>query len=169
MNRALRIVSVAAVFALSAGSVFGFGANPPNGDGQTGGPGLASGAEYSGPESVDRARRDGALSTDQLDGRLVDEEKVTLVGGLSADGPTWSVQTATGSYAIRFGNSRYLSSMGIDLRDGAEVAVFGYLDEQTVIPILIVLDGEAHYMRDTDGSPLWGTASDTSRPRYGRS
>ena len=88
-------------------------------------------------------------------------DKETLVGAIEIDGSTISITTSSGTYAIRMGNRPFSSALGFELVEGAEIAVFGFVYDAEVIPIVVVSEGSAYFLRDTDGTPLWAT------PRFG--
>ena len=81
--------------------------------------------------------------------------KKTLVGDLAIENGVLSISTPKGTNTIRTGNRHYSASIGMDLQEGIEIAVFGFLIDSDVIPIVIVAEGEAFFLRDTDGAPLW--------------
>ena len=82
-------------------------------------------------------------------------EKVTLVGTLTLASDDLSIDAPEGSFAILIGKPRYAEAEGLKLWDGMEIFIFGYAANDTVVPMIIVADGEAVFLRDTDGTPLW--------------
>ena len=93
---------------------------------------------------------------------IVEGNKETLVGVLELEGPVLLVNTSARTYAIRMGNRPFVSSLGLDLEEENEIAVFGYVNGDVVIPIIVVSEGNAYFLRDTEGTPLWSNAR--SRP-----
>lgn len=87
--------------------------------------------------------------------------KETLVGTITSDGAGWSISTVSDTYSLRTGNKPFLDSTGIDLEEGADIFVYGYVADESVVPMLIVCDDAAYFFRDTDGAPLWARAIST--------
>lgn len=83
------------------------------------------------------------------------DSKATLVGRVYFDETEWKIETDQGTFSIQIGNQRFAASTGMEMHENEDIAVFGYVDENDVFPILIVIGEEAFYLRDTDGTPLW--------------
>jgi hypothetical protein len=96
-------------------------------------------------------------AADSLAGRdIVDQgSKLTLSGTLIDEDGEWSLKTADKTYAVHLGNYAILYPKGINLKDGAEARVRGFLVGEDVSAISLVTNGSSYTFRNEDGTPLW--------------
>ena len=98
----------------------------------------------------------GLFALDRATDRAAMEgSKTTLTGTLVSDGNGWALQSEDSVYEILFGNQRFLDSLNIPMAEGAEVSLYGMLEDNTITPLIVVMYPEAYFLRDTDGRPLW--------------
>jgi hypothetical protein len=87
----------------------------------------------------------------------VDEnaEKTTLVGIVTDVGPGLTVKSDDGTYTVQMGNPAWSRGLGFEPVSGEEIVVYGFVSDDSIVPIVIVYGGDGYFLRDTDGAPLW--------------
>ena len=102
-----------------------------------------------------------------------------LSGTLSYDGSEWYLDTGKDLYILHLGNSAFVESTGIDLREGQPIDVRGYVDGDEIAVASARIDSQVYTFRSEDGTPLWagngrrdnqivrpyGAGSTSSQPR----
>jgi len=78
-----------------------------------------------------------------------------LSGTLSYDGSEWFLDTGKGLYILHFGNSAFVESTGIDLREGEPIDVRGFLSGDEIAVAAARIDAHVYTFRNEDGMPLW--------------
>jgi len=78
-----------------------------------------------------------------------------LSGTLSYDGSEWYLYTDKERYILHFGNSAYVESTGIDLREGESIDVRGFVSRDDIAVAAARIDAEVYTFRSEDGMPLW--------------
>jgi len=93
----------------------------------------------------------------ESNGRSVVEtgEPLSLTGRLESRDSEWFLNHDGTRYALHLGNTRYVESTGIRLREGADVEVRGFADGEEVAVVSILVDGRRFAFRGEDGTPLW--------------
>jgi hypothetical protein len=78
-----------------------------------------------------------------------------LAGTLQHDGSEWYLKTSRNTYLLHFGNSAYVESTGIDLREGESIEVHGFLSGDEIAVVAARLSSGVFAFRNEDGTPLW--------------
>jgi hypothetical protein len=76
-------------------------------------------------------------------------------GTLSYDGSEWYLDSGKDLYILHFGNSAYVDSTGIDLREGAKIDVRGFVSGEEIAVATARLNDQVYTFRNEDGMPLW--------------
>jgi len=90
----------------------------------------------------------------------------TLRGKLSYDGSEWSLETtAKKLYDLHLGNYSVLYPEGLDLKEGQEAEVEGFVLNSDIAVTSITSGGSTFTLRDSEtGRPLWaGQGRNTNR------
>jgi hypothetical protein len=123
--------------------------------------------QFSGRGNGAGARRDNRIQDGQLAGResggpeqsgksVVDMGTLgNLSGTLSYDGSEWYLETGKDQYILHFGNSAYVESTGINLREGETIQVRGFISGEEVAVASARLNERVFTFRNEDGMPLW--------------
>jgi hypothetical protein len=78
-----------------------------------------------------------------------------LSGTLSYDGSEWYLDTGKSLYILHFGNTAYVDSTGIDLREGEPIDVRGFVSGNEIAVAAARIDAQVYTFRNEDGMPLW--------------
>jgi len=78
-----------------------------------------------------------------------------LSGTLSYDGSEWYLDTGKDLYILHFGNSAYVDSTGINLREGEPIEVRGFFNGEEIAVASARIDAQVYTFRNEDGMPLW--------------
>jgi hypothetical protein len=78
-----------------------------------------------------------------------------LSGTLSYDGSEWYLDTDKERHILHFGNSAYVESTGIDLREGESIDVRGFVSGEEIAVAAVRIDEQVYTFRNEDGMPLW--------------
>jgi hypothetical protein len=76
-------------------------------------------------------------------------------GRLSYDDSEWYLDTGKDLYILHFGNSAYVDSTGINLREGAQIDVRGFVNGEEIAVAAARLNDKVYTFRNEDGMPLW--------------
>ena len=79
----------------------------------------------------------------------------TVSGTLSYDGSEWYLDTDKETYILHFGNSAYVESTGIDLREGEQIDIRGFVSGEEIAVADARIDAQVYTFRSEDGMPLW--------------
>jgi len=78
-----------------------------------------------------------------------------LSGTLTYDGSEWYLDTGKDLMILHFGNSAYVDSTGIDLREGESIEVRGFVSGEEIAVMAARLNDQVFAYRNEDGTPLW--------------
>jgi hypothetical protein len=76
-------------------------------------------------------------------------------GTLSYDGSEWYLETEKDRYILHFGNSAFVDSTGINLREGEQIDIRGFVSGEEIAVAEARFDAEVYTFRNEDGMPLW--------------
>lgn len=85
----------------------------------------------------------------------------TVTGTLATIGGEWFLKAGDETYELHFGDHRHRAETGINLEEGIEAEVFGFIVEgalgtpSDIAVCTIVIDGDGLRFREDDGTPLW--------------
>ena len=79
----------------------------------------------------------------------------TFEGTISFNDPEWHLKTDAGELQLGLGNPSYLESTGLKLEEDMEVAVKGFLIDDEISVVSLIVGGEEVAFRTEDGVPLW--------------
>jgi hypothetical protein len=76
-------------------------------------------------------------------------------GTLSYDGSEWYLITEKDRYILHFGNSAYMESTGINLREGEQIDIRGFISGEEIAVAEARIEANVYTFRNEDGMPLW--------------
>jgi len=118
--------------------------------------GTATGNGQDGREQGGRLADRGSSSPEQSGKSVVEMGNLeNLSGKLSYDGSEWYLDTGKDLYILHFGNSAYVESTGIDLREGEPIDVRGFVSNEEIAVAAARIDAQVYTFRNEDGMPLW--------------
>ena len=87
---------------------------------------------------------------------VVDRGSISnIAGALQYDGSEWYLSTDKDRYILHFGNSAYVESTGIDLREGETIEVRGFLSGDEIAVVAVRVGSQVFAFRNENGMPLW--------------
>lgn len=86
---------------------------------------------------------------------VADGAFASVSGMLVYESSEWYLKTDEKTYQLHLGNKEYLESTGIDLQEGAECSIEGFLLGQDIAVSSVTLDGKTYNFREKDGTPMW--------------
>jgi hypothetical protein len=103
-----------------------------------------------------RIAEQGSAASEQSGKSVVETGTLgELSGTLAYDGSEWYLETGSARFILHFGNSAYVESTGIDLREGETIDVRGFVSGEE-IAVAAARTGDGVYtFRSEDGRPLW--------------
>ena len=118
--------------------------------------GAGSGNGQAGRDLTGRLAERGSNAPEK-DGRSVVEIGTldNLSGTLSYDGSEWYLDTGKELYILHFGNSAYVESTGISLREGEPIDVRGFVSGEEIAVAAARIEAQVYTFRNEDGMPLW--------------
>jgi hypothetical protein len=118
--------------------------------------GNAAGKGQDGRDQSGRLAERGSNGPEQS-GKSVTEMGTlgNLSGTLSYDGSEWYLDTDKNQYILHFGNSAYVDSTGINLREGEPIDVRGFVSGEEIAVAAARIDAQVYTFRNEDGMPLW--------------
>jgi hypothetical protein len=78
-----------------------------------------------------------------------------LSGTLTYDGSEWYLDTGAETYILHFGNSAYVDSTGIPLREGEMIDIHGFVSGKEIAVATAAMDGQVYTFRSQEGRPMW--------------
>jgi hypothetical protein len=98
----------------------------------------------------------GAGGPEQSGKSVVDVGTLGNVSGtLSYDGSEWYLNTEKDTYMLHFGNSAYMELTGIDLREGEQIDIRGFISSEEIAVAQARIDAQVYTFRNEEGMPLW--------------
>lgn len=79
----------------------------------------------------------------------------TISGPLSEQAGEWYVKDKNIVYAIHLGNHEFRAKTGIQLKNGKNAIVMGFIYGKDIAVCTITIDNKKYRFRNEDGSPLW--------------
>lgn len=76
-------------------------------------------------------------------------------GTITFNDPEWHLETDTGELQLGLGNPSYLESTGLELEDDMKVTVNGFLNDDEISVVSLIVEGREVAFRTEDGVPLW--------------
>ena len=109
----------------------------------------------------------GLVFADTLDGRslAVQGTLETMSGTLTYQSGEWYLESGEESYLLHFGNKVYLEETGIELAEGGECTVRGFISGDEGAVMEVTMQGETYRFRAEDGMPLWAGRGERSENR----
>jgi hypothetical protein len=118
--------------------------------------GNVAGKGQDGRDQSGRLAERGSNGPEQSGKSVVDLGTVgNLSGTLHYDGSEWYLDTEKNQYILHFGNSAYVDSTGINLREGELIDVRGFVSGEEIAVAAARIDDRVYTYRNEDGMPLW--------------
>jgi len=90
-------------------------------------------------------------------GRIVAAEGTVrnLSGLLESEAEEWYLSTDSERYILHFGNKAYVDSTGIDLQEGKDIEIRGFVSGEEIAVATAKLGTAVYEFRHEDGTPMW--------------
>lgn len=120
--------------------------------------------EEAGSEVISEQRNVMPSDREQLSGADFVQlgELSTVSGELVTQYGEWFLQTDSRLYEIHLGNHEHRRAIGVDLEVGREAEVKGFIYEDDIAVVSMIIDNHEYAFRTEEGRPLWAGAG------YGR-
>ncbi len=78
-----------------------------------------------------------------------------VTGALSEEDGEWYLSTDEGEYALHLGNYEVVYPRGIDLKEGTEAVVRGFVLDSDISAVTLATGDQRYSFRTAEGVPLW--------------
>ncbi len=78
-----------------------------------------------------------------------------VTGALSEEDGEWYLSTDEGEYALHLGNYEVIYPRGIDLKEGSEAVVRGFVLNSDISAVTLATGDQRYSFRTAEGVPLW--------------
>ncbi len=82
-------------------------------------------------------------------------ELAEITGTLFYEDGEWFAEADDIIYEIHLGDHDYREEIGLDLQEGQEALVSGYLYQDDLAVVCISVEGVDYVLREEDGTPMW--------------
>jgi len=118
--------------------------------------GLGSGSGQGSRDLSGRLAERGAGGPEQSGKSVVEMGTLENVSGtLSYDGSEWYLDSGKDLYILHLGNSAFVDSTGINLHEGEQLDVRGFVSGEEIAVAEARLNGQVYTFRNEEGMPLW--------------
>ena len=98
----------------------------------------------------------GAFAADLVGREVVDQGIIgTVAGTLVYQDSEWFIDTEDGLFLVHLGNHDFVDGTGMELSEGDEATVYGFIAGQDIAAVNVTLGSEVYALRSEDGFPLW--------------
>jgi len=98
----------------------------------------------------------GAFAADLVGREVVDQGTIgTVTGALVYQDSEWFIDTEDGLFLVHLGNHDFVDGTGMELNEGDEAIVYGFIAGQDIAAVNVTLGSEVYALRSEDGFPLW--------------
>lgn len=98
----------------------------------------------------------GAFAADLVGREVVDQGTIgTVTGVLVYQDSEWFIDTEDGLFLVHLGNHDFVDGTGMELNEGEEAIVYGFIAGQDIAAVNVTLGSEVYALRSEDGFPLW--------------
>jgi len=98
----------------------------------------------------------GAFAADLVGREVVDQGTIgTVTGTLVYQDSEWFIDTEDGLFLVHLGNHDFVDGTGMELSEGDEATVYGFIAGQDIAAVNVTLGSEVYALRSEDGFPLW--------------
>jgi len=98
----------------------------------------------------------GAFAADLVGREVVDQGIIgTVTGTLVYQDSEWFIDTEDGLFLVHLGNHDFVDGTGMELSEGDEATVYGFIAGQDIAAVNVTLGSEVYALRSEDGFPLW--------------
>jgi hypothetical protein len=98
----------------------------------------------------------GVFAADLVGREVVDQGTIgTATGTLVYQDSEWFIDTEDGLFLVHLGNHDFVDGTGMELSEGDEATVYGFIMGQDIAAVNVTLGSEVYALRSEDGFPLW--------------
>ena len=98
----------------------------------------------------------GAFASDLVGREVVDQGTIgTVTGTLVYQDSEWFIDAEEGLFHVHLGNHDFVEGTGMELSEGDEATVYGFIAGQDIAAVNVTLGSEVYALRSEDGFPLW--------------
>ena len=98
----------------------------------------------------------GAFAADLVGREVVEQGTIgTVAGILVYQDSEWFIDTGNGLFLVHLGNHDFVDGTGMELSEGDEATVYGFIAGQDIAAVNVTLGSEVYALRSEDGFPLW--------------
>lgn len=98
----------------------------------------------------------GVFAGDLVGREVVDQGTIgTVTGTLVYQDSEWFIDAEEGLFLVHLGNHDFVDGTGMELIEGDEATVYGFIVDQDIAAVNVTLGAEVYTLRSEDGFPLW--------------
>ena len=111
----------------------------------------------------------GSFAGDLIGREVVDQGTIgTVTGVLVYQDSEWFIDTEEGLFLVHLGNHDFVEGTGMELSEGDEAAVYGFIAGQDIAAVNVTLGSEVYALRNEDGFPLWAGSGQRRNQETGK-